>query len=82
MSFTDLGLASGETLVIDHNDTGKGCVLRLWIMTAGGAWRTSVMDKRSAGSSDDLYVTPGVKMITVTAQRSGKITVMSSGRFA
>lgn len=82
MSFTDLGLASGETLVIDHNDTGKSCVLRLWIMTAGGAWRTSVMDKRSAGSSDDLYVTPGVKTITVTAQRSGKITVMSSGRFA
>lgn len=79
MSFTDLGLASGETLEIDHKDNGKKNVLRLRIRSAGGAYR-SVLDKRSG--SDDLYVNPGSHTVTITAAKAGTVTVSSCGRFA
>ena len=81
MSFSALGLGNGETLVIDHYDNGKKCLLRLRIMSTGGSYR-SVMNKRSGGSSDDLDVTPGLKTVHVSAGGAGNITVSCSGRFA
>lgn len=79
MSFTGLGLLSGETLEIDHNDTGKKCIQRLRIRSTGGVYR-SVLDKRSG--SDDLDITPGDRVITFSAGGAGTITVKSCGRFA
>ena len=81
MSFSSLGLASGETLVIDHYDNGKKCLLRLRIMSAGGSFR-SAMAKRSGGSSDDLEVSPGIKTISMTAAHAGNFTASCCGRFA
>ena len=79
MSFSSLGLGNGETLVIDHNDSGKGCLLRLRIRSGGGSYR-SVLDKRTG--SDDLYITPGVRNITFSAGGSGTMTAMCYGRYA
>lgn len=79
MVFTDLGLANGETLVIDHDDNGKRCLLRLRIRSAGGVYR-SVLDKRTG--SDDLDVTPGIKNVSVSAGNAGTITISCSGRYA
>lgn len=81
LSFTDLGLASGETLVIDHKDTGKLCVLRIRIKSALGVWR-SAMDKHSPTSDNDLLTTPGTKTVTMSAAKTGDFTVSASGRFA
>jgi len=80
MSFTGLGLANGETLVIDHNDNGEKCLLRLRIKS-GSSWR-SVLDKRTQGSDNDLHISPGVHRIQMTAGGKGKITISASGRFA
>lgn len=62
MSFTNLGLADGERLVIGHGDDG---MLYIRIYT-GASYYRRVMDKRTGGSSDDLYVKPGANAITVT----------------
>lgn len=81
MSFSSLGLADGETLVIDHDDTGKRCDLRLRILSAGGSYR-SARSKRSTGSSNELTISPGIKHMQVSAGGSGKLTVSCYGRFA
>ena len=81
MSFSSLGLGNNETLYITHNDTGRKCLLEITIKDTNGVYR-SAMSKRSVGSSDDLYVTPGSRTITVTAQGAGDITVSNYGRFA
>lgn len=80
MSFTGLGLANGETLIIDHDDNGKKNLLRLRIRS-GNSYR-SVLNKRSQGSSNDLEISPGVHRIQMTAGGNGKITISASGRFA
>lgn len=80
MSFTSLGLANGESLVIDHVDSGKMFLLRLRIKS-GSTYR-SVMNKRTSGSSNDLTVSPGVHQVQMTAGGRGKITVTCRGRFA
>lgn len=80
MAFTGLGLANGESLVIDHEDDGEKSLLRLRIKN-GNSWR-SVLNKRTPESSDDLYISPGVHRIQMTAGGNGKITVSASGRFA
>lgn len=79
MSFSGLGLLNGETLEIDHSDNGKKNILRLRIRSTGGVYR-SVLDKRSG--SDDLYISPGERVITFSAGGAGTITVKSCGRFA
>ncbi len=81
MSFSSLGLANGETLVIDHDDNGKRCNLRLRIRSTGGSYR-SVMNKRTALSSDDLTISPGTRTVSFAAQTTGQITVRCRGRFA
>jgi hypothetical protein len=80
MSFSGLGLANGETLIIDHDDNGKKNLLRLRIRS-GNSYR-SVLNKRSQDSSNDLEISPGVHRIHMTAGGNGKITISASGRFA
>ena len=81
MDFEDLGLADGETLEIDHEDTGKRCDLRLRIKNASGVYR-SARAMRKTNSSNELTVLPGTHNIVFAAQRAGTITVISRGRFA
>lgn len=81
MSFSSLGLAAGETLVIDHNDTGKKSLLRIRIKNTSGAYR-SAMSKRTTGSSDDLYISPGTKTVAMAAGKAGTITLKCRGRYA
>ena len=61
MAFSSLGLANNEALVISHSNNGT---LSIRIRN-GSAYRT-VMDKRTGGSADDLYVNPGSNLITIT----------------
>ena len=79
LSFTGLGLGNNETLEIDHEDNGKRCVPRIRIKNTSGVYR-SALDKRSG--SNDLYVSPGSRTITLTAGGSGNLTVTNCGRFA
>ena len=81
MTFSDLGLANGETLVIDHNDNGKRNYLRIRIRSSGGTYR-SAMSKRSAGSGNELTISPGSRTVTLTAGGAGTAKVSCSGRFA
>ena len=80
LSFSDLGLAHNETLVIDHNDTGRQCLQRIRILNAAGTGYRSAMSKRSG--SDDLFVNPGVNNVALSAQRSGTLLISCAGRFA
>lgn len=76
MSFTNLGLADGERLVIGHGDDG---MLYIRIYT-GASYYRRVMDKRTGGSSDDLYVKPGARSITVTGGTVTK-SISCRGRY-
>lgn len=75
MSFTSLGLADEEKLVIGH----EGGTLYIRIYTGSSYFRRA-MDKRTGSSADDLYVTPGAKAITITG---GSVTAKVScfGRY-
>ena len=73
MSFSTLGLADGETLVISHAADGT-----LSIRIRNGSTYRSAMDKRTGGSADDLYVNPGSNLITVS---DGAHTVSCYGRW-
>ena len=77
----NLALANGETLHIDHADNGKTCVLRIRIQGTNGAWR-SALDKRTADSSNDLTVKPGIISVTLYAGGAGTLLLMCAGRFA
>ena len=76
-----LALNNGETLSIDHNDTGKQCVLRIRIQGTNGAWR-SALDKRTADSTGDLTVKPGINSVTLYAGGIGTLLLSCAGRFA
>lgn len=76
-SFTGLGLTDGETLKIGHENDGT---LFIRIYASESSYR-SVFDKRTGGSSDDLYVTPGSKLITVSAE-GVTWSVSCRGRYA
>lgn len=75
-SFTSLGLAADEKLVISHGDDGT---LAIRIFT-GAYYNRSAMDKRTGGSADDLYVKPGDNDIAITG---GTVTATVScfGRY-
>ena len=75
-SFSSLGLGNGETLTIDHPDNGERSYLRCRI------GNTSVLARRSAGSSDDLYVMPGSRAVSFSADRVGTMVFSVRGRFA
>lgn len=73
IELTGLSLSAGQTLTIDHT---AGGLLR--IMEGG----VSALGKRTAASSDDLYVEPGTVTVTVTTQGSGTLTISCAGRYA
>ena len=77
ISLSALGLASGETLHIDHTVDG---LLRIRVQSSSGSYR-SVLDKRTPESSDDLWVPPGTATVSVTAQRTGTLTLSCAGRY-
>ena len=75
ISFTNLGLAEDEVLKIGHGTDGL-----LWIRIYESSINyRNAMDKRTAGSADDLTVKPGTNAITVSA---GTATVRCFGRYA
>lgn len=77
----NLSLANGETLHIDHDDNGKRCVLRVRIQGTGGAWR-SALNKRTAESSNDLTVAPGIITVGMSAGGAGTLLLSCAGRYA
>ena len=77
ISLSGLGLASGETLHIDHTEDG---LLRIRIESISGSYR-SVLDKRDVTSSDDLWVRPGTVTVSVMAHRIGTLTLSCAGRY-
>lgn len=74
MEFSGLGLAAGETLKIGHGNDGV-----LWIRIYSGNTYRSVLDKRTGGSADDLYVDPGVRSVSAS---SGTASFSCYGRYA
>ena len=74
--FESLGLADEETLKIGHTDDG---ILFIRIYEDESTYR-SVLNKRTIESSDDLTVTPGVRLITVSAE-DVTWTVSCCGRY-
>jgi len=77
ISFSSLGLASGETLTINEGTNG---LFQAYITSTGGVNR-SAMSKRTAESADDLVVNPGTVSVSVTSQRVGTLTVSHRGRY-
>lgn len=74
MEFSSLGLAAGETLKIGHGNDGV-----LWIRIYNNNIYRSVLDKRTGGSADDLYVEPGMRMVSAS---SGTASFSCYGRYA
>lgn len=77
-SFASLGCAAGEKLIIDHTEDG---LLRIRIHNSTNGYR-SAMDKRTAASSDDLWIRPGTPTVAITAAKSGTIVMGTYGRYA
>lgn len=76
----NLGLGVNETLVIDHDDNGKRCLLRIRIRNTSGVYR-SAMSCRTTDSADDLWVDPGSVAIGVNASKSGLLILSCAGRY-
>lgn len=77
MSFTGLAMAGGESLVIDHDSQG---LIRIRIRSATGSWR-SILGKRTPSSADDLFLDPGSRTVSFTAQRACRMTAGCRGRY-
>lgn len=75
-AFAALGLGGTETLTIAHRTDGT-----LSIRATGAGVNRSLMNKRTAESSDDLYVQPGTQTITVESQRALEMNVSVTGRY-
>lgn len=73
-----LGMTAGETLLIQHNDTGR---LLIRILNTSGSYR-SVLSLRTPESSDDLVIRAGSRTISVTAATAGTLEVSCFGRYA
>ncbi len=81
LTLADLALAPGETLTVDHEDTGRRCVLRIRITGTGGAVR-SAYACRTPGSSDELTVAPGLRTLSLAATGgTGTLRAGCNGRF-
>ena len=72
----NLGLAAGETLVLDHVNG----LFRARIRNAGGSYR-SVMAKRTTGSANDLTMLPGSRAVSYSAQRACRMNVSWRSRY-
>lgn len=80
IALRNLGLSNGQMLEIDRKDDGKRCML--YIRKGSGSSWQSVMDKRTTGSSNDLFIEPGSRTVTFSADGAGNISVSCFGRFA
>ena len=76
MLFTGLGLADGETLVIDHRDDGL-----LQIRIRSGSSYRSAMSARTADSDDEFFVEPGENSARFRAAGACSLAVSARGRF-
>lgn len=73
MSFSNLDLGGGQSLVIGHDEEG------LLYMRIGGR---SVMNRRTDGSANDFYVDGGTAVgCSFSAQRACVMRVSAKGRF-
>ena len=77
LSFSSLGLATGETLTIDHTDDG---LLRIRIKNTSSQYR-SAMAKRTAASADDLFCRTGQRSVSFSADYACSMTVSCKGRY-
>ena len=77
LMFSDLGLAAGESLVIDHENDG---LLRIRILDTNESYR-SAMNKRTPASNDDLFCRTGNRSVGFTSEYSCSLTVSCKGRF-
>ena len=76
--FESLGLGVGEKLVISHTEDG---ILQIRIKGTNDEYRDA-LDKRSAGSTDELMVPSGNnKTITITAGGAVTGTISCRGRY-
>lgn len=76
LAFTNLGLASGERLLVTHDDHDR---LQLTIL---GESNRSVMDKRTAQSHDELLALPRrSNRVAVTADAPVTVKFTARGRF-
>lgn len=76
-NFDSLGLAAGESLVIDHYNGG---ILRIRILNTSEEYRDA-MSKRLASSADDLNCRTGSRAISFTSDYNCSMTVSCKGRF-
>lgn len=74
---TGLAAGAGSAVIIDHNPEG---LLIIRVLEAGGTVR-SVLGRREADSSDDLYVSPGMAAVSVSADRAVRATFTARGRW-
>lgn len=79
MTFSGLGLQSGETLTVTHADTGKADVDVIEI--TGDGTRRSGRAKRTTGSNTRLKVSPGRHAVRFTADHTGNLTIFCAGRW-
>ena len=77
IALTGLGCAAGERLIIDHNEGGR---IRIRIRSSGGEYR-SALACRTPASDDDLWISPGVHTVSITAGSAGTVTAGSYGRW-
>ena len=75
LRLTGLDMASGETLLLTHDDRA---LLRLVIRSVGGAER-SVLDKRDPTSADELWLEPRTNC-AVTCAADGVLSAVLSAR--
>jgi hypothetical protein len=75
MTFSSLGLAEGESLIIDHVDG----LVRIRIYN--GTTYRSAMAKRTAGSADDFKMSPGSQAIGFSADQNCEMTVSWRNRY-
>ncbi len=77
MRFLNLGMGGSESLVIDHDAEG---LLRIRIRN-GNSYRSAMAKREPGGSADDLFIAPGNRSFSFTAQRACRMTVSVRGRY-
>lgn len=76
ISLTGLNILQNVHLIIDHTDAGI-----LQIYAWDGVNKTSGYNLRTAASSDDLYINPGVAGVALSANKAGTLKVSVRGRY-
>ena len=75
MNFTDLGLANGETLTIDHTDDG---LVRIRILGSGGSYRSAMAVRSGA---NDFRIDAGTRTVSYTAGGACTVTAIWRARY-